>query len=723
MSLYKCTINGKTYAAKIAPASQKEFLENEMAFDMAYRAAGIRAPDHKRYDIGGYTVKLAEWIDGKQLGSCSAEEKAKAKKELLQGYALDALFSNWDVLGMGLSNVIVDKDGHCWRIDNGSAGNFDAHGNAKKQKKQYMAEFHEGGSLSNPKKVAYEEWKSWGDRQWPDDWRTMRRASVNEGMFDFTTHEIFSAASRIDFHNTLKNLPVATREMLAKPAAEMREMAVHAAGADLAGYRMGRSYSYKDAKGNTQTVDIDPVSTALDALYDSAKAGCREFLKGKVSWANLGWLSSGSSKKTAYTPVPYESVKPKPVPPQLPSQGEDFAQTVFAAVKSVNYHIDQGDFKPNASSINKAMAAKKSLESLAKGGNANAKTLLSVIGQIEDSQKGGYKSKVVNKASSSGFYDFGALKTIANEKEIEAAKKQLAPQMAQYEKDLAVWEKGKIAHDAKELEKAKKSGAAPASNFQEWEDGLISSNNSTDGIAQGGGDPSCNHNSKSGQKGTSWNLSSCKKKVRQYAMMGIPLDKMKFSDNDPVFYNGNTNNGGHHVSGYSTGKEDFYKAVDYYRSNPAQFKKDMESYARHKGMMALVHTNIDNDALDKETGTIWVMRGEHKEAWGSGGKGAPSGTKVIAPYPIDCSPSACINATGHFGGHAVGWKLPIWRITDNFMIGSGSEEEICINPIKIPFPPMHFSSSDCSMGWKHCLDVYNQSAEVAKVNKEVKKAF
>ena len=549
----------------------------------------------------------------------------------------------------------------------------------------------------------------------------MRRASVNQGMFDFTTHEIFSAASRLDFHNVLKSLPEETRKMLAKPAAEMREMANHAAGADLAGYRMGTSYSWKDADGNTQSVSIDPVSTALDALYDSAKAGCREFLKGTTGWANLAWLGSGSSKKTAYSPIPYESVKPKPLPPQTPNEGEDFAQTVFKAVKSVNYHVDQGDYAPNSGSLNAMQSAKTTLELRAKDGSEKAKKLLGIIAKVEESAKGGYKQKIVNPDASSGFYDFGALKTVANEKEIAAAKAKLATEFEKYQKELAVWEKEKSAHDKKELAKAKKSGAAPAQNFQEWIDGLVQSNNNTDGIAQGGGDNACNQASKSGQKHTSWSLNSCKKKVRQYAMMGIPLDKMKFKSNDPVFYNGHTKNGGTHVSGGGTGTKQFYEAIDWYSSHPQQFKKDMEAYARHKGMMAMCLFNMTNPSIDRNTGTVWVMRGEHKEAWGKGGSGAPTETGVIKPYQIDCSPSACIEATGHFGGKHIGWKLPMWRVTDNFMVGDGSEQEICINPIHIPHPPMHFASG--AGDYIACKALYEKQPEVKAADAKLAKLF
>lgn len=51
---------------------------------------------------------------------------------LAEGADVDAMLGNWDVIGMAADNILVDKDGKPWRIDNGGSLSFRAQGGKKK---------------------------------------------------------------------------------------------------------------------------------------------------------------------------------------------------------------------------------------------------------------------------------------------------------------------------------------------------------------------------------------------------------------------------------------------------------------------------------------------------------------------------------------------------------------------------------------------------------------
>jgi len=125
---------GKQFVMKLG--NTPAHLEEEMAADAAYRALGVPVPNYKRYvGADGKPVKLAEYIEGRSLkeaiNTATEAEKAIILKNLQKNFAADALLGNWDVVGMEFDNVLVDKAGQVWRIDNGGALRFRAQGGAK----------------------------------------------------------------------------------------------------------------------------------------------------------------------------------------------------------------------------------------------------------------------------------------------------------------------------------------------------------------------------------------------------------------------------------------------------------------------------------------------------------------------------------------------------------------------------------------------------------------
>ncbi|RMD97743.1 MAG: hypothetical protein D6816_17190, partial [Bacteroidetes bacterium] len=133
---------GKRYVRK--RGNSKEHLLEEAYADNAYRAAGLNVPVFKVYETADGPVKLAEYKDdlvslGNFIQSASTSERRKVLDEVRKGFAVDALMGNWDVLGADLDNVMIDKNGRVWRIDNGGSFRYRAQGIKKDD--EYLTEY------------------------------------------------------------------------------------------------------------------------------------------------------------------------------------------------------------------------------------------------------------------------------------------------------------------------------------------------------------------------------------------------------------------------------------------------------------------------------------------------------------------------------------------------------------------------------------------------------
>jgi len=332
--------DGVKYICKTTGGGQgvtAEHVRNEADADQAYRRAGIRVPDCRVYEVDGKTYKLSQYIEGgKTLGEwmkkATPAQKEAMRAQLAQGYALDALFANWDVLGTAQDNVLVDKDGNAWRIDNGSAFGFRAQGSKKKP-------------------------EEWTKREWPDEWRSLRTSSINKGVYDqLTAHDIFHAFNRLDVDSAVRGLPSETQKALAKPLEEMRQMGARCADYDRGGFL------------------AEHTSDILERSYDMSKEGFREEVPKKISQGHYGFCrrsGGGSVPQTAFQ--------------------KEFDAIKQAAI-SINHHIGKGDFAANQSSVQLALDSKSAL--LAAGEDPDAKKLLGFLKEIEASQQNGFKTKI-----------------------------------------------------------------------------------------------------------------------------------------------------------------------------------------------------------------------------------------------------------------------------------------------------------------------------------------
>lgn len=123
---------GKLYVVK-GGASEGHVLE-EVTADKLYAAMGVDVVKQTVVqDENGRIKKVAEYLDGSaplsQVLNTNMEGKVIA--QLQEGFAVDALMGNWDVIGLAYDNVLVTKSGKAVRVDNGGSLRYRAQGAPK----------------------------------------------------------------------------------------------------------------------------------------------------------------------------------------------------------------------------------------------------------------------------------------------------------------------------------------------------------------------------------------------------------------------------------------------------------------------------------------------------------------------------------------------------------------------------------------------------------------
>ncbi len=351
-------IGGHKYIMKTDTNVSKEHVLNEAAADKMYRAAGVRVPDCKTYTSGGKTYKLAEFIEGgTSLGDywskATPKQKTEMRQKLLKGYLVDAALGNWDNVGMSMDNILIDKDGEPWRIDNGSAMGYRAQGAAKKP----------------------EDWKK---AEMPDDWMTLKTSANNKKIFgDATTYDIFSQDTDLDA--VVDAAPPAEKAIVKKRVEELKQMQARCRDFDVGGYAHG------EQKGG-----YDAVSKMLDASYQFSKDGMRERLQFKVE------SKPGAADDYTETYLYSRSGNKPPPEPQKPTGSLEAAEAVVKAAVSINRHNDKGDYKANDASVQAALDWEPKLKAIVKANpkDKSLKELLANIDEIKKSKANGYKTKV-----------------------------------------------------------------------------------------------------------------------------------------------------------------------------------------------------------------------------------------------------------------------------------------------------------------------------------------
>lgn len=620
-------IDGKKFVCKKGVGKKSNIIKNGYNADMAYRAGGVYAPDAKLYEYGdGVTYKLSEFIEGKRLidvwKNADEAKRDSIRKELLKGFPLDALFSNYAVLGtspeesqtvtitgtdgkpqkthVAFDNVIIGNDGHAYRIDNDGAFAMTGTGGHKSSS---------GGSYTVP--VEAEQWDNWDERQWIDDFRTMRRNEKNLGIFDrYTTADIFLSAGNINLDNAVSSLPKPLQDALAKPLFEMKQMTYRAVNIELGGFK-----------------NNEFVSMALDASYEASKRGLREQCQMGISWNNSGF---GKYKPHwgNYQPQPFGEKPPEP--PQDPRKvlsaklhndeytGGKIGTIILNAAKTINHHsgvkqtdkdgnvlgngtaMSNPDYDPNAAKIAEwEKIDRDKLEHLAQT-DENAKTLLGLYDTIAYSKENGWKKPigqipanlVITAKLPSGYKSAAEKKVL---EDMAGAISEFEAKQKEYKKKLTDYEKRKSEHKKKEEAKALAAGGPPYHNFHHFADALMEEGINTDGIAHkvqtNGIQPI--ESSMSAQKGSSYAQDAVKWKVREMMALGYTPGQILKMAEDGKLYNGS-----------------YYTSCINNLLIPKQdsWARDMNSQAMYLGMNMVKMENEQSDLYDTGSGVVFLNR-------------------------------------------------------------------------------------------------------------------
>lgn len=167
--------DGKQWYVK-KPASNEHAM-NEVLADDLYKAAGIETSELQLADLGNGKLGTASpMLDGvqKNLSTKLASDK-NYKKELQDGFAMDVLLANWDVVGLEFDNVVTNKEGKPVRVDPGGALLFRA--------------------MGSPKGDAFDKMAS--------EWDTLRDSSTNsksaKAFKDMTDEQLVESAKRVEY--------------------------------------------------------------------------------------------------------------------------------------------------------------------------------------------------------------------------------------------------------------------------------------------------------------------------------------------------------------------------------------------------------------------------------------------------------------------------------------------------------------------------------------------
>jgi hypothetical protein len=103
---------------------------NELLASAFYKLAGVNAAEMRFGSADDGQEKIfSSIIPGNLLAD--TDLTPETKKQIQEGFAIDAWLANWDVAGLVNDNIIVDEDGNAFRIDTGGALLFRAMGAPK----------------------------------------------------------------------------------------------------------------------------------------------------------------------------------------------------------------------------------------------------------------------------------------------------------------------------------------------------------------------------------------------------------------------------------------------------------------------------------------------------------------------------------------------------------------------------------------------------------------
>jgi hypothetical protein len=121
--------NGSQWYVK-TPKTE-DHAKNEMLAAQLYKLAGVNVPDLKFTTHNGKPGIASPIVDGNRLDLFYNVDKYENFKGLKENFPIDAWLANWDAVGTGMDNVIIDANNAAHRIDMGGALRYRAQGAPK----------------------------------------------------------------------------------------------------------------------------------------------------------------------------------------------------------------------------------------------------------------------------------------------------------------------------------------------------------------------------------------------------------------------------------------------------------------------------------------------------------------------------------------------------------------------------------------------------------------
>lgn len=321
-------------------------ITSEVAADQAYAVLGADTPKAKLYPSATPT-KLAEFVDGRTLKdfltSATAEEKEAAFAQLRQHFVADALFANYDVIGLELDNVMVDKSGRVWRIDNGGSFAFRAQG---KRKDNFGAEVTE--------------------------LRTMRDRSINAA-----AASVFDGVTDADIKTQIEKILPKRDELLAVMPADVRDVMAKRLDflAEMVKPQGGDAFAEQVEKarivGRAAKWDKRDIEDTQVLFWPETDKNGAPVLRAKMKLTEAGSAKLMEQLKASLPAAPAGT-------PQ-----DNYWSTIEKAAKTVNKHAADGAY--NSATLAELAKVKKQLEAAElKGANAGMKAYyLGIIDELE----------------------------------------------------------------------------------------------------------------------------------------------------------------------------------------------------------------------------------------------------------------------------------------------------------------------------------------------------
>ena len=353
--LVKDPETGKKYVLKTGASA--DHVREEYHADKIYRELGVKVPDCRLYEENGKTFKLSEYIENtKPLAEVIGKPGFdKVKKQLHKGFAADAFLGNWDVVGLGFDNILIDEKGNAWRIDNGGSLRFRAQG-AKKGADDWNEYAGELWTLRG------KAWETKTDKDLFSSSKNLRNRQTETIFGDIGIVEISRQVESWDIERLAKAFPADSKELLTKRLKHMRDIAKRAL--DFNHDRWVESYIEDIGQGSMALRKFELLKVLPKEMSQDADGVYLKDEKGQM-WDKL---VTNLAKEI--------------------SNNDPYYEPLLKAAKTIGYHVKKGDRAFNLETLSKAEAV---LEKL-KGESAEIKKH---YGPFSD-----YLSKAINKVKS-----------------------------------------------------------------------------------------------------------------------------------------------------------------------------------------------------------------------------------------------------------------------------------------------------------------------------------